>query len=505
MRNLPLPVLAGIAVIVLALGGGFAWWWMRAPAPLLQACAEKDQCGYIDTAGRTVIEPIYSSTGEWAGDAGRVWRGPFVGSIDRKGNVITKPQYTMLNFNAGGSYSVDVGGGKLRLTDHALRTLNPESWDEIFGVKLNRRLRVEPEYIVLGRGGKYGLADGKGRVILAPKYDEIAWRSNSFPLLFKENGKYGFLNEKGQPVSEQRWTEAGLFYNKLAIVTLAGRCGYVDPSGAVAIRLLFDECRPFWSKDAAIVRRDNTFALIDRSGKILKDGFEDAAQAAQDDHPIPVRVQGKWGAVDMKGNFAINPAFDAVDPITVFGPEKEVPVGLLTVAYAVKVHKRVGIMGFDGKWILTPLHDEVTNDFNGDGKLAVYRDASMWGFVDLETRKVAPAQWHEIKARWRASLQPVRDGKKWGFADIEGKMRIPARYDWADELQGDWASVMVGKKYGLIDSNGAQVAPPVFQTVFEVFPERARVLLVNSRGWVSRSGRLMGISDADLKRAGLRG
>ena len=295
-----------------------------------------------------------------------------------------------------------------------------------------------------------------------------------------------------------------MFYNKLANITLAGKCGYVDPSGAVAIRQQFDECRPFWNKDAAIVRRDKTFALIDRTGRILKDGFEEAAEAAQDDHPIPVRVQGKWGAIDMKGNFTINPVFEAIEPLTLFGPEREVPVGLLTVAYAVKVQGRVGIMDFSGKWILPPLHDQVDNDFNGDGKLATYRNGSLWGFVDLESRKATQPLWAEIKARHRAALQPVRDGRKWGYADIDGKMRIPARYDWADELSGDWASVMVGQKYGLIDSNGAQVAPLVFRTVFEVFPERARVLLVDSRGWVSRKGRLMGISDDDLKRAGLR-
>jgi hypothetical protein len=83
-------------------------------------------------------------------------------------------------------------------------------------------------------------------------------------------------------------------------------------------------------------------------------------------------------------------------------------------------------------------------------------------------------------------------------------MRIPARYDQADAFVGDWASVMVGEKYGLIDTQGGEVAPAVFRTVFDVFPERARVLLVNSRGWVTRKGRLMGISEDDIKRAGLK-
>jgi hypothetical protein len=501
MRTGILIAAAVFAVVLVAIGS--AVWLQRQPQ-LLSACPEKEQCGYIDTEGKTVIDPVYSAAGDWAGDVGRVWRGNLVGSIDRSGRIVTPPQYATLNFNAGGSYSVSIGD-KLLLTDHALRTLNPELWDGLFGVKLDRRLGVEPEYIVVERGGLFGLADGKGRVILPPTYEAISWRgTNSFPLLFKERGAFGHLAQNGRPISGERWDEAGMFYNKRADVTRGGKCGYIDPAGALAVPLAFDECRPFWRPEAAIVRHGDIFALIDRAGRIIKDGFEDVAIPAEDGHPIAVRVQGKWGAVDMKGNFAIAPAFDAVEPLDVFGPEREAPIGRQIVAYRVKLQGRVGIMDLDGKYILPPRHEEVDTDYNGDGKLATYRSGALWGFVDLETRKATPPLWHQIKAARRAPLLPVRDGNKWGYADADGKMRIPARYDQADAFVGDWASVMVGEKYGLIDTQGGEVAPAVFRTVFDVFPERARVLLVNSRGWVTRKGRLMGISEDDIKRAGLK-
>jgi hypothetical protein len=470
---------------------------------LLSACVETEQCGYIDTEGNTVIAPIYQAAGDWAGDVGRVWTPDGVGSIDQDGRVVTPPQYSEFSFNAGGGYSVTVGD-KRRLTDHALRTLNPELWDELFGVKLDRRLRVEPEYIVVVRAGLFGLADRKGRIILPPKYQQIGWRAHAFPLLFKEREVFGHLAEDGQPISAERWDEAGMFYHQLADVTRDAKCGYIDPKGALTIPLGFDECRPFWRAEAAIVRIGATFALIDRAGRIIKDGFEDVGIPAEDSHPIPVRVAGKWGAVDMKGNFAIAPTFDAVEPLHLFAPEGEVSMGRQIVAYGVKLQGKVGIMDFDGKWILPPLHDEVDTDYNGDGKLATYRNGALWGVVDLETRKITPPLWEAIKAPHRAPLLPVRAGAKWGYADMDGKLRIPARYDHAAEFVGDWASVMVGE-YGLIDNGGRQVAPPVFRTIYDVFPDRARVLLVNSRGWVSRKGRLMGISEDDLKRAGLRG
>jgi hypothetical protein len=156
-----------------------------------------------------------------------------------------------------------------------------------------------------------------------------------------------------------------------------------------------------------------------------------------------------------------------------------------------------------GKWILPAKFDQVDNDYNGDGKLATFRDGALWGFVDLETRKATTALWDEVKATSRAVLVPVRDGSKWGYADAEGNMRISAHFDRAEDFHGDWASVQTGEKSGLIDSKGAQVTPVVFQFVHDVTPERARVILAESRGWVTRKGRLMGISETDLKNAGL--
>jgi len=478
-------------------------WISQPQQELLSACIAKERCGYIDDEGKLIIEPKFEAAGDWAKDAGRVWRGGLVGSIDRNGRYITEPRFTGLSFNAGGGYSVEVNNKQL-MTDHALRPLNSKLWDDLKGIKLDRRLRREPEYIAVGRDGLFGLADGKGKVILEPKYQEIGWRTHEFPLLFKEHDLFGHLAESGQPISAQRWDEAGMFYNKLASVSRAGKCGYVDRAGLVVIPPAFDECRPFHYSEATIVRKGNAFSLVGRNGAVIRDSLADAGNSSEDGKPIAVRVQDKWGAIDMKGNFLIAAEFDGVEPLEVFGPEPMVPLGPKTVAFIVKLQGKHGIMDTVGKWILPPKFDQVDNDYNGDGKLATFRDGALWGFVDLETRKATTALWSEVKATSRAVLLPVRDGDKWGYVDADGNMRISAHFDRAGDFHGDWASVQTSEKWGLIDSKGAQVTPVVFRSVHDVTPERARVTLVESRGWVTRKGRLMGISESDLQKAGLR-
>jgi hypothetical protein len=314
---------------------------------------------------------------------------------------------------------------------------------------------------------------------------------------------FGHLAESGQPISAQRWDEAGMFHNKLASVSRAGKCGYIDRAGLVVIPLAFDECRPFRYAEATVVRKENSFSLVGRNGIVIRDGLAYAGYPSDDGKPIAVRVQDKWGAMDMKGDFPIAAEFDGVEPLDISGPEPMVPLGPRTVAFIVTIQGKHGIMDAAGKWILPAKFDQVDNDYNGDGKLATFRDGALWGFVDLETRKATTALWDEVKATSRAVLVPVRDGSKWGYADAEGNMRISAHFDRAEDFHGDWASVQTGEKSGLIDSKGAQVTPVVFQFVHDVTPERARVILAESRGWVTRKGRLMGISETDLKNAGL--
>jgi hypothetical protein len=471
---------------------------------LLSACIEREQCGYIDSEGKVVIEPRFEAAGDWVRDIGRVWQNGLVGSIDRNGRFITTPKYPKLSFNAGGGYSVPVGDKQL-LTDYALRPLNNELWDDLKGIKLDRHVRQDPDYIVVERDGLMGLADGKGRVIVPPRYEEIGWRGHEFPLLFKERGLFGHMNETGAPIGVQRWSEAGMFYNKLAYVARDGKCGYIDRIGILVIPLIFDECRNFWNADAAIVRRDSTFALIDRTGRIVKDGFDEAAIPAEDDNPIAVRVQTKWGAVDAKGAYRIEPIFDALDPLDIIGwLLPTVSIGRTTVGYRAKVDGKFGLLATDGTWILQPVHDQIDADYNGDGKLAVFRIGTKWGFVDVETRKSTPPNWDEVKSTRRAALIPVRIDTKWGYGDQDGRTVIAARFDELGYFFGDWAAVRTGDKWGFIDDQGEQITPPVFRTVYDTAPERARVLLVESRGWVTRKGRLMGISEEDLKRAGLK-
>src|SRR5262245_48487693 len=86
-------VIAIAAVATMTLAFGAAYWLLPGPGELLSFCSARQQCGYIDPDGQIVVPARYEAAGDWVRDAGRVWSGGKVGSIDRAGNVITPTQY----------------------------------------------------------------------------------------------------------------------------------------------------------------------------------------------------------------------------------------------------------------------------------------------------------------------------------------------------------------------------------------------------------------------------
>ena len=105
----------------------------------------------------------------------------------------------------------------------------------------------------------------------------------------KVEGKYGFIDTKGNFAINPQFGSVGSFSEGLAVVVIGsyeeGKYGFIDTKGNYVINPQFDSADPF-SEGLARVR-------------------------------IGSRKEGKYGFIDTKGNFVINPQFGSVG--SVFG------------------------------------------------------------------------------------------------------------------------------------------------------------------------------------------
>jgi len=88
------------------------------------------------------------------------------------------------------------------------------------------------------------------------------------------DGKWEYINTKGEIVIELQYEHAERFLDGLAVVKIDGKYGYIDETGAMVIQPQFDNADVF------------------RHGH------------------APVEIDGKWGYIDQTGAVKIEPKYD---------------------------------------------------------------------------------------------------------------------------------------------------------------------------------------------------
>ncbi len=165
------------------LGAGFA--------DGLVPAASGGKWGYLDTAGKWVIEPQYEAARNFADGLAPVVVGGRTGYIDRKGKFVVNPQY-------------DYG-------------------DEFY-----------EGLAAYGSGGKRGFIDTNGTIVAEPKFLGSAHFSEGLAPVQTEAG-WGFIDRTGKMVINAQFDWAEVFQNGLARVTALGKEAYVTTSGAFVV------------------------------------------------------------------------------------------------------------------------------------------------------------------------------------------------------------------------------------------------------------------------------
>ena len=137
-----------------------------------------------------------------------------------------------------------------------------------------------------------------------------------------------------------------------------------------------------------------------------------------------VRIKGKAGACDLKGNEVIPPIYDAVYLL-----EKEMIGGY----YSIKLNNKEGACDINGNIIIEPKYDDVTLIIKDDivGYFSVELDGKE-GVCDIKGREIiAPKKYDEVcyhSRRNAVGYFGVEKKGKEGACDFSGKEVVPCKY-----------------------------------------------------------------------------
>ena len=113
-------------------------------------------------------------------------------------------------------------------------------------------------FAAVKKDGKWGYINTKGEQIVKCKFDGAGNFSEGFAVVFKD-GKCGYINTKGEQAIECKFDDACDFSEGFAGVSKDGKCGYINTKGCPVI---FDESKnEIEVFDKAIDRSNNTFYL----------------------------------------------------------------------------------------------------------------------------------------------------------------------------------------------------------------------------------------------------
>lgn len=243
--------------------------------------------------------------------------------------------------------------------------------------------------------------------------------------------------------------------------------------------------------------------LIVSSCKNEKSGFDVSS--------IPVKFGEKWGYIDKKGEYIINPQFRDAD----FFRDG--------VAMVVSNDGKVGYIDVHGKYIITakfksgsPFNDGlayVVNDggyptcINTKGEtvfvlkqarfvLSFSEGLSLFcnnekkiGFVDKSGKVVINPQFDEARS-FSEGLAAVCQNKKWGFIDKSGKIIINPQFEETSDFHMGKAAFGNGDQMGFIDNQGKYIINPQFDEALSFSEGLSVIKSGDDFGYIAESGKI---------------
>lgn len=191
----------------------------------------------------------------------------------------------------------------------------------------------------------------------------------------KINGKYGYVNEKFEHLSEFQWDGATQIQDEIGAVKQGEKWALINEKMELKSDYLYDDVKTdengfAFNHERAFVKNGNVYQMIDKKGNVIgSDSYEDAVPFASK-QPAAIKKNGKWGFVDEAGNIVIEPQY------------------------------------------------EEAGSFAED--LAPVKTAAGWGYIDQNNKLVITDDFMGAKNFYKG-VAPVKDGNSWTMIELNVK------------------------------------------------------------------------------------
>ncbi len=378
----------------------------------------------------------------------------------------------------------------------------------------------------------FGYADTNGNILIEPKYED----SESFfdgLAAVKINGKYGYIDTEDNIAIGCNFDFASNFREGMAVVGRDMKLGYIDKSGEILIPFEYGKASAFIDGMAAVSKNGKT-GYIDKQNNLLVP-YKYDNMSSLSEGMINVELDGKWGFIDAEGNTLIDFIFDSaspffegiayvginggygyirysgdfvIEPFLEFTDDSYYEVGGLSSSqdYIVstdmesgsydqdylsldsqrirdylilyKKNDKIGFLDVFGKIIIEPEYESATSFINGK---ALVKKNSNYSFIDIENNTIFSFSSAFRMEAYNGNVTTYfnSNSMKSGFVNDLYTAICDSKYDKIYPFYNGYARVGINERYGLIDSTGKEIIPPIYWNVSPVSEELVRICAVS--------------------------
>lgn len=196
--------------------------------------------GFVDASGQFKIAPTFAEVLPFSEGLAAVRVGEKWGFVDTSGQIKISPRFEGAYYFGEGVATVELDSASGFAVIDSLGNVLASNLDSV-GFIVNERIPVK-------RGEKSGYLDLRGKVVIPLVYDAADTFSDGLAAV-ETGGKWGYINRDGKVVMPPKFDDAGEFALGLAPARLGEHSGFISKSGEFAFSLAFEHAAGFLTGD----------------------------------------------------------------------------------------------------------------------------------------------------------------------------------------------------------------------------------------------------------------
>lgn len=309
-------------------------------------------------------------------------------------------------------------------------------------------------------GGKWGVINGTGKVVIPIRYDKVALsladekhraedlegEDRDHFIEVSQGSLRGFYNREGKQIvplsykARSAWNEGFL-----AVQEDNKKIGFYKDDGTRIAPFVYDEVSDF-ENGHAIVKKGSRYGYIDRSGKEVAPVYKEARFFADGAAPVLDEAKNLWGVINEKGEYIAKPSYKAAGP--------SYSDGLLAVQ---NKNTLWGFIDTEGNEIVPPIYKSVIPRFS-EGYTAVQEDNNLWGFMDAKGNRTSDAKYKAVYTPFSEGLAGVKTTDGNGYVKPDGTLAFMADYDRLYPFDDGLAEVREGVSRDTVRRRGLPIS-----------------------------------------------